>query len=74
MLKAEMMAVLQAEGRGVVLCQLEPTEVGTGAAPTSCFVLMGGDKSALQQVIAQKEGKDSNPEPALVGFSCCETI
>lgn len=46
----------------------------TGAALAACFALMGGGKSALQHVIAQKEGKDSNPEPALVGFSCCETM
>lgn len=54
-LKAEVMAVLQPEGRGVVLCQLEAVEVETGAAPADCFVLMGGDKSALQHMLVQKE-------------------
>lgn len=73
-LKAEIMAVLQPEGRRVVLCQMEAAEVETGAVPAACFLLMGGDKSALQHLLAQKERKDSNPEPDLVGFNCCKTM
>lgn len=73
-LKAAMMAVLQSEGKGVVLCQLEAADVESGAAPAACFALMGRDKPALQRMLAQKERKDSNPEPALVGFNCCETV
>lgn len=30
----------------------------TGAAPAACPVLMGGGKSALQHLLAQKERKD----------------
>lgn len=70
-LKAEMMAVLQPEGRGHLFCvswnQLRWN--------WCCLFCVNGEAmSALQCVIAQKERKDSNPELDLVGFSCCDTM